>query len=254
MQKNNFFILGFALIFSVSYLTGCGQRTEEKARTDRSHHQHNVLTVEERSQGWKLLFDGRTLNGWRGFQKDDVTVNEKWYAHQGALVSSGTGGDTSGDIVTREQFENFIFKTEWMISEGGKSGIFYMVAENGYPAVYATGPKYQILDDLGYPETLEDWHYTAANYGMHAPADAPVKPAGEWNSTKIVVDNGHVEHWLNDEKVVEYQLWSEEWEELVSSGKWADYPGYGRYSKGHIAVQDHGFPVRFRNMKIRELN
>ncbi len=250
MQKNNFILLGLALIFSLSYLAGCGQRAEKEADTEPVV-QHNVLTEEEIADGWELLFDGRTVIGWRGFQKDDLTVNEGWYAHQGMLAASGIEG---GDIITRKQFGDFILTAEWRISEGGNSGIFYMVGENGYPAAYATGPEYQILDDLGFAQELEDWHYTGANYGMHAPVDAPVKPAGEWNTTKIVVDNGHVEHWLNDKKVVEYQLWSEEWEELVASGKWSEYPGYGRYPKGHIGLQDHGDNVWFRNIKIKPLN
>jgi hypothetical protein len=243
-------MLMIVLTFSLAYLSGCGPATERQAETV----QHNVLTEEEKAEGWELLFDGRTTTGWRGFRKDDLTIDEGWFAHQGALVASGIGGDTGGDIVTRRQFENFILETEWMISEGGNSGIFYLVAENDYPTVYATGPEYQILDDLGYPEQLEDWHYTGANYGMHAPENAPVKPAGEWNTTRIVVDKGHVEHWLNGEKVVEYQLWTDEWDELVASGKWSDYPGYGRYRTGHIALQDHGNRVWFRNIKIRELD
>ncbi len=252
MQKNSSIFLSFILFFVFALMAGCGQRAEQSADQETAA-EHNVLTEEEIAEGWELLFDGRTTTGWRGFGKDDLTIDEGWYARQGALVASGIGGDIGGDIVTRRKFENFILTTEWRISEGGNSGIFFGVAENDYNAVYYTGPEYQLLDDLGYPEPLEDWHYTAANYGMHAPVDAPVKPAGEWNTTKIVVDNGHVEHWLNGTKVVEYELWSEDWEELVASGKWADFPGYGRYSEGHIALQDHGDQVWFRNMKILEL-
>jgi hypothetical protein len=254
MQKHNLSILLVVLIVSFSSLAGCGQRTERQAEEEAETVQHNVLTEEEIADGWELLFDGRTTTGWRGFRKDDLTIDEGWYAHQGTLVASGIGGDIGGDIVTRRQFENFIFEAEWRISEGGNSGILYLVAEEEYPAVYATGPEYQILDDEGYPDPLDPDQYTAANYGMHAPVNAPVKPAGEWNSTRIVVDNGNVEHWLNGEKVVEYELWSEEWEELVNSGKWKEFPGYGRYPKGHIALQDHGSQVWFRNVKIKELN
>lgn len=252
MQKNRIVILNIALAFTFLYIAGCGPRTEREAE-ETEEVQHNVLTGEEQEEGWELLFDGRTTNGWRGFQKDDLTIDEGWYAYQGTLAAAGTGGDIGGDIVTERTFENFIFKTEWKISEGGNSGILYLVGENGYPAVYATGPEYQLLDDIGYPEPLEDWHYTAANYGMHAPDDAPVKPAGEWNTTQIIVDNGIVEHWLNGKKVVEYELWSDEWKELVESGKWSDFPDYGKYSEGHIALQDHGDEVWFRNMKIKEL-
>ena len=254
MNKNKSITVSIVMIaiITIYVLSGCGSGTEKEA--DVIAVQHNVLTDEEKAEGWELLFDGRTTTGWRGFKKDDLTIDEGWYAHQGALVASGIGGDIGGDIVTEEQFENFILKTEWRISDEGNSGILYLVAENDYGAVYYTGPEYQILDDLGYPHQLEDWHYTAANYGMHAPEDAPVKTAGEWNTAKIVVDNGHVEHWLNGEKVVEYELWSDEWEELVESGKWADFPGYGRYRKGHIALQDHGDQVWFRNLKIKRLD
>ena len=249
MKKLSSIFLIFSVVFAAAYLTGCGQRAEKAA--EETTVQHNVLTQEEIDEGWELLFDGKTTTGWRGFRKEDLTIDEGWYAHQGNLVSQGIGGDIGGDIVTNRQFENFIFKTEWKISEGGNSGIMYMVAENDYDAVYFTGPEYQLLDDLGYPHPLDDDQYTAANYGMHAPVDAPVKPAGEWNTAKIVVDNGNVEHWLNGQKVVEYQLWSDEWEELVATGKWADFEGYGRYPRGHIALQDHGDQVWFRNMKIR---
>lgn len=255
MQKNNSILIA-AMVLSLSFMAGCGQGTENRAEEEQAEEtvQHNVLTEEEKAEGWQLLFDGRTTNGWRGFRKDDLTIDEGWYAHQGMLASNGTGDDMKGDIVTEEEFDNFILETEWRISEGGNSGIFYLVEEDEYPTVYATGPEYQILDDQGYPEPLEDDQYTGANYGMHAPENAPVKPAGEWNTTRIVVDNGHVEHWLNGEKVVEYELWSDEWKERVASGKWSDYPDYGTYKNGHIALQDHGSQVWFRNMKIRNLD
>ncbi len=252
MRKNSLFISGFAVLFALSCLAGCGPRTERTA--EEAEELHNVLTEEEIAEGWELLFDGRTTTGWRGFQKDDLTIDEGWYAHQGMLVAQGIGCDLTGDIVTRREFENFILEADWRISEGGNSGIFYLVGENGYPAAYVTGPEYQILDDKGYPVELDPTWYTAANYDMHAPVDPPVKPAGEWNTARIVVDNGHVEHWLNGEKVVEYELWSDEWEELVEDSKWAEYPNYGRYRRGHIGLQDHGDQVWFRNIKIRELD
>ncbi len=253
MQKNIFFILSLATAFFLLVASGCGPRTERVAE-EEAVVKHNVLTEDEKAEGWELLFDGRTTSGWRGFLKDDLTIDEGWYPHQGMLATQGTGGTFSGDIVTERQFENFILTTDWRISEGGKSGIFYLVAENDYRAIFHTGPGYRIMDDLGYTGQSEDTELTAANYGMHPPSDPPVKPAGEWNTARIVVDNGHVEHWLNGEKVVEYQLWTDEWEELVAESKWADYPGYGRYSGGHIALQDAGYQVWFRNMKILELD
>jgi hypothetical protein len=251
MLQNISISSALALLFVLSILASCGSGTE---RTAEEEVRHNVLTEEEKADGWELLFDGRTTRGWRGFQKTDLTMDEGWFAHQGTFAAAGTGSDLTGDIVTERKFSNFIFETEWRISEGGNSGIFYLVGEKNYPAIYTTGPEYQLLDDLGYPENLENWHLTGANYGMHAPRDAPVKPAGEWNHTRITVNNGHVEHWLNGTKVVEYQMWTDEWKKLVASGKWAKYPEYGSYREGHIGLQDHGDRVWFRNMKVKELD
>lgn len=251
MQKFILIIPGFVLVFALSGLVSCGPAAQREAEETE---QHNVLSEEEIAEGWELLFNGRTTSGWRGFQKEDLTIDEGWYAHDGTLTTSGTGGDIGGDIVTERKFSNFILETEWRISEGGNSGILYLVGENGYRAVYETGPEYQLLDDEEYQDQVEDYHFTGAAYGMYAPENAPVKPAGEWNTARIVVDNGQVEHWLNGEKIVEYELWSEEWEERVEAGKWADFPNYGAYREGGIALQDHGDRVWFRNIKIRELD
>jgi hypothetical protein len=254
MQKIFSIISCITLVFALILFSGCGQGAQREAETP----QRNVLSEAEIADGWELLFDGKTTSGWRGFQKEDLTIDEGWYVHNGELAAAGTGGDIGGDIVTNRKFRNFIFETEWRIDNGGNSGIFYLVGENGYKAVYETGPEYQLLDDLGFMNTSsepEPWHMTGANYGMHAPSDPEAfKPATNPNTTRIVVNNGHVEHWLNGVKVVEYELWSDEWKELVASGKWADFPDYGRYREGHIALQDHGSRVWFWNMKIKELD
>jgi hypothetical protein len=119
--------------------------------------------------------------------------------------------------------------------------------------VFETGPEYQLIDDAGWPEPLEEWQKTGANYAMHNAEQKTLHPVGQWNTSRILVKNGHVEHWLNGKKVVEYQLWTDEWREKVKTGKWKDYPGYGSARQGHIALQDHGSPVWFRNIMIREL-
>lgn len=212
---------------------------------------YNQLTEEEMEDGWNLLFSGSSLSGWKGFNIEGL--NDNWIASEGNLVSQGKGGDIGGDIITEEQYENFELKLEWKISPGGNSGIFFHVLEGNFDAVYFTGPEYQIIDDLGFPEPLENWQTTGANYGMHSPRDAKIKPAGEWNTSRIVVDKGHVEHWLNGVKVVEYTMWNEAWNLLVEQGKWKDYPDYGKAGKGHIGLQDHGSKVWFRNIKIKLL-
>jgi len=212
---------------------------------------HNRLTDEEIEGGWKLLFNGYSTAGWRGYNTKEM--DEGWTVEDGNLVALGKGGDIGGDIITDEEFGSFELALEWKISPGGNSGILYHVVEGDYPAVYATGPEYQIIDDLGFPEPLEEWQTTGANYGMHAPQRTKIKPAGEWNSSRIILENDHVEHWLNGVKVVEYTLWNDEWNKLVAEGKWKNYPDYGRARKGHISLQDHGSMTWFRNIKIRTL-
>ncbi len=211
----------------------------------------NTLTPEEITDGWKLLFDGKTTTGWRGFKQD--SAGDNWKVINGILVGLGKGGDLAGDIITTQQFEDFELSIEWAISKGGNSGIFFHVLEGDYPTVYATGPEYQLIDDAGYPDKLEEWQKTGANYAMHNASNKKLMPVGEFNTTKIKVKDGHVEHWLNDTKIVEYQLWTEEWKELVQKGKWKDYPDYGLARKGFIGLQDHGSEVKFRNIKIRDL-
>jgi hypothetical protein len=212
---------------------------------------HNRLTAKELEQGWVLLFDGQTTNGWRGFKKDGI--GEGWQVMDGNLVALGKGGDLGGDIITLDQYEDFELYLEWAISEAGNSGIFFHVLENDYPTVYATGPEYQLLDDTGYPDKLEDWQLTGANYAMHLAYNKVLMPVGEFNSSRIVVRDRIVQHWLNGNMLLEYELWTDEWKAMVGESKWKDFPGYGLALSGHIGLQDHGSVVRFRDIKIRDL-
>jgi hypothetical protein len=149
-------------------------------------------------------------------------------------------------------YENFELQIDWKIAPKENSGIIYMVTEdNG--ATYESGPEYQLIDDLGYPEKISDKQLSAANYDMQAPNAKVVKPAGEFNHTKIVINKGHVEHWLNGTKVVEYQLWTPEWEQQKANSKWKDVKPYGMSKMGHIALQDHGGGVWFKNIKLKPL-
>lgn len=212
----------------------------------------NNLTAAEKKEGYLLLFDGKTMNGWRTYQNKP---SDSWQVNNGTLYCKGSAtnkSDKRADLITNDQFENFDLSLDWKISPQGNSGIIYMVTEQ-YPASYLSGPEYQIIDDQNFPEKLENWQKTAANYAMNpAPAAVP-NPVGEWNHTRIVVNNGHVEHWLNGKKVVEYELWTDEWKKNKMAGKWKDAPGYGQSKKGHIALQDHGSEAWFKNIRIRPL-
>jgi hypothetical protein len=212
----------------------------------------NILTPEEISQGWKLLFNGTSFDGWRNFGRDSLTG---WAIDSGNLIALGTGGDHGNDIITRDEYTNFELSLEWKTSPGGNSGIFFNAVEDtAIKAIYEIAPEYQLINDRSFPEKLEDWQKAAACYAMFlADSNKTLMPAGEFNVSKIVVNNGHVEHWLNGSKVVEYQMWTPQWDSLKMAGKWKDYPLYGTAHKGHIGLQDHGLKTWFRNIKIHTL-
>ncbi|HEX9610301.1 MAG TPA: DUF1080 domain-containing protein [Gemmatimonadales bacterium] len=206
----------------------------------------NSLTPDERAAGWRLLFDGRTTAGWRGFRMDSMPGG--WQAVDGALTRVGRGGD----IITREAFRNFELALEWKVAPRGNSGIFYRASEDA-EAIYWTAPEMQVLDDAGHEDGQSRLTAAGANYGLDpAPAGA-VRPAGEWNQVRLVVNGAHVEHWLNGTKVVEYELGSPAWEAKVQASKFAPHPHYGRNAEGYLGLQDHGDLVAYRNIKIRVL-
>lgn len=206
----------------------------------------NTLTPTEQAEGWKLLFDGQSMDLWRGFQKDHVP--DGWQVVDGTIHRA----DKGGDIITREQFSDFELKLEWKVAGPGNSGIFFRVSEQE-DQVWRTGPEMQILNNDVHKDGQNPLTRAGSNYALHAPAKEVVKPVGEWNQVRILVKGTHVELWLNDEKVVEYELFSDDWERRVAESKFSKMPSYGRVPNGHIALQDHGDPVWFRNLKIRRL-
>jgi len=201
------------------------------------------------------LFDGKSLNGWHGYNKTPGTDIKNWTIIDSALVCLGAAKDAhGGDLVTDNDFENFELSWDWKISKGGNSGLMYHVIEDPkYKTTYETGPEYQMIDDIGFPGKLEEWQKAGADYAMNLANDKKkLKPVGEWNTSKIVFDRGHVEHWLNNEKIVEFQAWDATWQKEKKEGKWKDYPDYGIAKKGRLALQDHGDKTWFKNIMIRE--
>lgn len=212
----------------------------------------NVLTAEDSAAGWQMLWDGKTFDGWHTFNNDSVVG---WKIEDGLLISLGQGGDHANDIVTNLEYQNFELSIDWKLSPGGNSGLFYYAVEGKYPEIYAIAPEYQLVDDNGFPEKLADWQKTAACYGMYVADSAKkvLKPIGEFNNSKIVVNNQHVQHWLNGVMVVEYDLWSDDWNKKLKEGKWKDFPDYASAKTGKIGIQDHGQSNAFRNIKIKIL-
>ena len=198
------------------------------------------------SSAWRTLFDGTSTAAWRGYQMDSFPSG--WGIENGSLVRT-TGGV---DIITRDQFSDFELELEWKVGPAGNSGIMYRVTEAD-SSTYRSGPEYQILDDAAHQDGKNRLTSAGSAYGLYAPPEGVVKPAGELNSTRIVARGAHVEHWLNGQKVVEYELWSPDWEAKVRASKFAEWAGYGRSPRGHVALQDHGDRVEFRAIRIREL-
>lgn len=228
--------LGAALSFSC-------QKSQPVAQTDTPPPPPPVDTA------WVNLLEGNTTSAWRNYRAD--TISPKWIIQDGALYLSEKGG---GDILTRETYESFELELEWKISKNGNSGIFFHGVEaDTLPAIYFSAPEYQVLDNDGHPDAKIPKHRAGDNYDLQACTVETVKKAGEWNTVRLVVNKGHVEHWLNGVKVVEYQLGSPEWTAQYQASKFKDWPLYGQAGSGHIALQDHGDPVWFKNIRIRRL-
>jgi hypothetical protein len=206
----------------------------------------NTLTSAERAAGWRLLFDGSSTTGWRGYRQ--AGIPSAWQAVDGALTLIGGGGD----IITLDQFANFEVKIDWMIAAGGNSGIMYRVSESA-DAPYLTGPEFQVLDNAGHPDGANALSSAGACYGLYPPAQDVTRTPGAWNEARIVVTGAHVEHWMNGVKIVEYDIGSADWTARWQAGPHRDAAGYGREPRGHIALQDHGNRVAYRNIKIRAL-
>jgi hypothetical protein len=199
------------------------------------------------------LFDGHSLKGWRIFKNKD---NNSWEVVDGTLHCkpfSDSGTNFRSDLITEEQYENFEFSFDFKIAPQSNSGVMFRVSED-YDLAYATGPEYQIIDDDGYPGQLAEENKTAGNYAMHVPENKTLNPMGEWNEGKIVARGNHIEHWLNGNKVIEYELYTDDWKARRDASKWKDFPGYATVKKGHIALQDHGNEVWFKNITIKVID
>jgi hypothetical protein len=218
----------------------------------------NQLTNAEKKAGWKLLFDGKTLTGWRGFHNQQVP--EGWGVADGCItkVKSGETVKTGGDLITVEQFENFEFVVEWKLERGGNSGIKYLVSES-LPPTGKSGVsfEYQVLDDDNHPDAKQGiaGNRTAGSlYDLIAASkDKKLKPVGEFNHSRIVVKGNHIEHWLNGVKTVEFDRSSDEYKRHLAESKFKNTKGFGEAKQGHILLQDHSDAVWYRNIKIRAL-
>ena len=205
-----------------------------------------TLTAQEKSEGWKLLFDGKSLAGWRSYKSEEPPTG--WRAANGELIRDGEGGD----LMTADQYGDFDLRFEWKVTENGNSGVIYRIATTEeFP--WQTGPEYQILHNAGHRDGKNPITSAASNYAVNPPTRDVTRPVGEWNEGRLVARGNVIEHWLNGVKVVEYEIGSADWEARVKASKFAKLKDYGRIKRGYIALQDHGDVVVYRNLKIRPL-
>ncbi len=252
-------LLLFAAVLGVGLACSSGESADDGP-------EHNTLTSSEQEEGWTLLFNGDDFTNWTGLGRDSIPEGH-WKVADGTIhkVESGdvpTAEDgqplEGGDIMTTETYRDFELKLEWKTSEGGNSGIKYNVSDSlstaHEPQYAALGFEYQLLDDERHPDAEEANHRAGALYDLVAPGDRKsLNPAGEWNSARVVFRGSHGEHWLNGEKVLEYDLDSARFDSLFAESKYADIDGFRTRRAGHVILQDHGNDFWFRNVKIREL-
>lgn len=211
----------------------------------------NTLTSKEKKQGWVSLFNGQTTTGWHTYLQP--SAGEAWKVDNGTLKLDPKAPG-QGDLVTDKEYENFDLQVDWKISQEGNSGIIFGVHEDTtYKQTYLTGVEMQVLDDKFAEDNKKANHLAGSLYDMKAPSETTVKPAGEWNTARILKKNGHLTFWLNGKQVIDTRIGSAEWQEMINNSKFKTWKGFAAYPKGHIALQDHGHVVAFRNIKIKEL-
>ncbi|MDO6605089.1 3-keto-disaccharide hydrolase [Arenibacter palladensis] len=259
--------LALALIMGL-VLIGCRNKEQKPQEAMKGPELlQNSLTELEKEQGWELLFDGKSFKGWRGLGRKDVQT-QLWKIEDGAIRKLNSGEVPSmpdgqplegGDLMTVDTFDNYELYFEWKILKAGNTGLKYNVSEEmsqKYGSLYsALGFEYQLLDDSDtlYAGKLKPSQYTGSLYDMIAADNADVRPAGMYNSSRIVVNDKNVEHWLNGKKVVEYEFGSRYLDSLYQKSKYVDYPGFLEKRTGHIVLQNHKDDAWFRNIKIRKI-
>lgn len=242
MNKLPIFIPTLAL----TLMAGCSKPSEGINSTAPS---------EQNSDDWISLFDGKSLDGWRGY--NGVEIEGVWVAEDGVLHLTGQPkGSPHVNIITEAEYDDFDLRFDWKVEAGTNSGVMFHVGE-GPKQPYLTGPEYQVLDNFGFRsgkgEPVGPKEHSGSNYAIEPAVSDETKPIGEWNEGRIVVQGNHVEYWLNGVKTAYYEMHSEKWNEQVANVKFSKWKDFATLGKGHISLQDHGHRVWFRNLKIKEL-
>lgn len=198
---------------------------------------------------WKVLFDGRSTDAWRGFQQDSFP--DKSWKVGGGTLGTIVGGE-SRDIITKEKYRDFELELEWKVAPGGNSGIIYLVSED-FDQTWQTGPEMQVLDDAKHPDGKEPKTSAGALFSLIAAVNKVLAQVGQWNRVRLIIHNEHVEHWLNGKKVLAYDLGSEQLKHVIAESKFKNFPRFAQNREGHVALQYHGDQVWYRKIRIRSL-
>lgn len=212
----------------------------------------NTLSSKEQAEGWQLLFDGKSIASWHSYR--NTTVNSRWKIADNS-ISVDTSSTEKGDLVTNDAFENYHLSLDWKISTNGNSGIIFDVQDDPvkYEHTFHTGPEVQVLDNNGHPDAKVHKHRASDLYDLIASSSEPVKPANEWNHAELIQTNNTLEIKLNGVTTVKTAMWDENWKQLIAGSKFKNLPDFGAYKSGHIALQDHGNEVWYKNIKIKKL-
>ena len=246
-------MLKHILIISSSALLFACNNASSKKTSQASAMSPNTLTQQEKKEGWELLFDGTTTNGWHKY--GNSPVGAAWGVKDGTLHLNAAIKDAGGDIVTEQEFDNFHFKYDWKIDTNGNSGVIFYVHEDAakYKWPWYTGPEMQVLDNNGHPDAKIIKHRAGDLYDLISSSKETVKPALEWNTAEIKCVNGKLDLYLNGENIVSTTMWDDNWKKMVAGSKFKSLSDFGTYKKGKIALQDHGNNVWYRNIKVRKL-
>ncbi len=257
MKKLIYVCIVSAMIISCDY-AGKENKADTTKDEEVAMKEHNTLTGQEKEEGWMLLFDGKSADQWRGYNKDGFP--DGWEVVDGTIHCIGSGRGEAGhggDIITRRKFDNFELSLEWKVDTGGNSGIFYLAREIEGEPIWKSAPEMQILDNENHPDAklgIKGNRQAGALYDLIPAEPQTARPGGNWNKVRILVYDGTVVHWMNGKKVLEYHLWTDDWKKMVENSKFKAYEMFVNTARsGHIGLQDHGDDVWFRNIKIKEL-
>ena len=238
---------------SILLITAC--KNEKKETEEYDVNESKEMASAEPKDEWEPIFNGEDLSGWKAYNQD--SISDQWKVENGAIAFVPDDKEGSENLISKDTYENFELSIEWKISEAGNSGIMWGVQEmDKYNEPYYTGPEIQVLDNEKHPDAKNGLNRTAgALYDMVPPSEDVTKPVGEWNKEIIHIDHKENKGWveLNGVKVTEFPVNGEEWKNMVSKSKFSDWEDFGAKRSGHIALQDHGNKVWFRNIKIKEL-